>query len=122
MLFRSHFIVSMPATRLTWGPWIAWGEPRVTMTLQLAAAGLVVLLVSRMVGDARFTSASAAALAVAVALMAGRTGVIRHPLDPIGTSPSATFQLIYLLLLIPVVAAMVLVAGRCAKESPDEAR
>ncbi len=117
----AHFIVSMPATRLTWGPWIAWGEPRVTMTLQLAAAGLIVLLVSRMVGDARFTSAAAAGLAVAVAWMAGGTGVIRHPLDPIGTSPSATFQLIYLLLLIPVVAAMVLVAGRCAKERQSEA-
>ena len=112
----AHFIVSMPATRLTWGPWIAWGEPRVTMTLQLAAAGLIVLLVSRMVGDARFTSAAAAALALAVGWMASGTGVIRHPLDPIGTSPSAIFQLIYLLLLIPVVAAMVLVAGRCAKE------
>jgi hypothetical protein len=113
----AHFIVSMPATRLTWGPWIAWGEPRVTMTLQLAAAGLIVLLVSRMVGDARFTSAAAAALALAVGWMASGTGVIRHPLDPIGTSPSAIFQLIYLLLLIPVVAAMVLVAGRCAKET-----
>lgn len=118
----AHFIVSMPATRLTWGPWIAWGEPRVTMTLQLAGAGLIVLLVSGMVGDARFTSASAAALAVAVASMAGRTGVIRHPLDPIGTSPSAKYQLIYLLLLIPVVAAMVLVAGRFAKEKGHEAR
>lgn len=113
----AHFIVSMPATRLTWGPWIAWGEPRVTMTLQLAAAGLIVLLVSRMVGDARFTSAAAAALALAVGWMASGAGVIRHPLDPIGTSPSAIFQLIYLLLLIPVVAAMVLVAGRCAKET-----
>jgi len=113
----AHFLVSMPATRLTWGPWIAWGEPRVTMTLQLAAAGLIVLLVSRMVGDARFTSAAAAALALAVGWMASGTGVIRHPLDPIGTSPSAIFQLIYLLLLIPVVAAMVLVAGRCAKET-----
>ncbi len=113
----AHFIVSMPATRLTWGPWIAWGEPRVTMTLQLAAAGLIVLLGSRMVGDARFTSAAAAALALAVGWMASGTGVIRHPLDPIGTSPSAIFQLIYLLLLIPVVAAMVLVAGRCAKET-----
>ena len=23
----THFIVSMPATRLTWGPWVAWASP-----------------------------------------------------------------------------------------------
>ena len=40
--WAAHFLVSMPATRLTWGPWIAWGEPRVTMTLQVLLAGLVV--------------------------------------------------------------------------------
>ena len=48
----AHFIVSMPATRLTWGPWIAWGEPRVTMTLQVAAAGLIVIAVTWLVAAA----------------------------------------------------------------------
>lgn len=110
----AHFIVSMPATRLTWGPWIAWGEPRVTMTLQLIAAGLVVIVITRLLDDNRFTAAAALLLAVAVAVMAGRTGVIRHPLDPIGTSPSTLLRLVYLLLLIPVVSSMVLVAGRLA--------
>ena len=41
-----------------------------------------------------------------------RTGVLRHPLDPIGTSPSATLRLIYLLLLLPIVASMFLAAWR----------
>jgi hypothetical protein len=112
----AHFVVSMPATRLTWGPWIAWGEPRVTMTLQLAAAGLVVLIVTWMVKDARFTAFAAALLAVAVIWMAATTGVLRHPLDPIGASPSITFQLIYLALLIPVIGGMVLVAWRLSRK------
>ncbi len=107
----AHFIVSMPATRLTWGPWIAWGEPRVTMTLQLILAGLVVILVSWLVKDDRFTAAAAALLAVAVGWLAFATGVIRHPLDPIGSSPSMTLQLVYLALLVPIVGGMVLVAG-----------
>lgn len=110
----AHFIVSMPATRLTWGPWVAWGEPRVTMTLQLMAAGLVVIAITRLVGDARFTALATLLLAVAVLVMAGYTGVIRHPLDPIGTSPSALLRLVYLMLLIPVIGSMVLVAGRLA--------
>ncbi len=110
----AHFVVSMPATRLTWGPWIAWGEPRVTMTLQLIAAGLIVVVITRLLGDSRFTAGAALLLAVAVAVMAGRTGVLRHPLDPIGASPSALLRFAYLLLLIPVVSSMVLVAGRLA--------
>lgn len=110
----AHFIVSMPATRLTWGPWIAWGEPRVTMTLQLAAAGLVVLLVTWLVKDDRFTAVAAALLALAVAWLAFATGVIRHPLDPIGSSPSTVLQLVYLALLAPVIGGMVLLAWRLA--------
>ena len=117
----AHFVVSMPATRLTWGPWIAWGEPRVTMTLQLAGAGLVVLLVTWMVKDNRFTAFATAMLSVAVLWMAATTGVLRHPLDPIGSSPSVTFQLVYLALLAPVVGSMALVAWRLATEAPYEA-
>ncbi|MCX7707484.1 MAG: hypothetical protein N2204_05715, partial [Anaerolineae bacterium] len=113
----AHFIVSMPATRLTWGPWVAWGEPRVTMTLQLIAAGLVVIVITRLVGDGRFTALATLLLAVAVLVMASYTGVIRHPLDPIGTSPSTLLRLVYLMLLIPVIGSMVLVAGRLAQNA-----
>lgn len=113
--WAAHFIVSMPATRLTWGPWVAWGEPRVTMTLQVLAAGLAVLVITRLLGDDRFTAAAALLLAVAVAFLIGRTGVLRHPLDPIGSSPSTMFRLVYLLLLIPVVGSLFLIAWRLAQ-------
>jgi hypothetical protein len=113
--WAAHFIASIPATRLTWGPWIAWGEPRVTMTLQVLVAGLVVIVITRLLKDARFTAAAALLLAVAIALLIGRTGVLRHPLDPIGSSPSTLFRLVYLLLLIPVVGSMFLIAWRLAQ-------
>ena len=113
--WAAHFIASIPATRLTWGPWIAWGEPRVTMTLQVLVAGLVVIVITRLLKDARFTAAATLLLAVAVALLIGRTGVLRHPLDPIGSSPSTLFRLVYLLLLIPVVGSMFLIAWRLAQ-------
>lgn len=108
----AHFVVSMPATHLTWGPWIAWGEPRVTMTLQVLAAGLVILVVSRLLNEARFTAAAAALFAAAVLILAARTGALRHPLDPIGASPSMLLRLTYLALLIPVISGMLLVAWR----------
>jgi hypothetical protein len=44
--------------------------------------------------------------------MVERTGVLRHPLDPIGTSPSSMMRLIYLLLLLPIVASLFLAAWR----------
>lgn len=110
----AHFVVSMPATRLTWGPWIAWGEPRVTMTLQVVAAGLVIIAISWLLEHDLFTAAANALLAVAVFVLVALTGVLRHPLDPIGGSPSPTLRLVYLALLVPLVASMSLVAWRFA--------
>jgi hypothetical protein len=115
--WTAHFIVSMPATRLTWGPWIAWGEPRVTMTLQVVAAGLLVILVTWLLKDIRFAAAANLLFAIAFAVLAARTGVLRHPLDPIGSSPSGLLQLIYLALLVPVTGCMVLVAWRLTTSS-----
>jgi heme exporter protein C len=117
--WAAHFVISMPATRLTWGPWIAWGEPRVTMTLQVLLAGFVVVLITRLVKDLRFTAGAAALLAAAVALLVGQTGVLRHPLDPIGTSPSAVLRLVYLLLLIPIIGSMLLLAWRLAQPKAE---
>ncbi len=115
LFWTAHFIVSMPATRLTWGPWIAWGEPRVTMTLQVIAAGLVVIVVSWLLGAPRFTAGANLLLGIAVLVQTERTGVLRHPLDPIGSSPSAAFRLAYLALLVPVIGSMILVAGQLTR-------
>ncbi len=113
--WTAHFLVSIPATRLTWGPWIAWGEPRVTMTLQVIAVGLVLLVVSWLVDHAHFTAGANLLLGIAVAALVGGAGVLRHPLDPIGASPSARLQFIYLLLLIPLIVAMLLTAWQLAQ-------
>ncbi len=82
------------------------------MTLQIAAAGLIVLGVSALLKEPKFTAVAIALLALTIAIMAARTGVLRHPLDPIGTSPSASFRFIYLLLLLPIISAMFLIAWR----------
>jgi hypothetical protein len=114
-----HFLVSMPATRLTWGPWIAWGEPRVTMTLQVIAVGLVVLIVSWLVDHAHFTAGANLLLGIAVAALVSGTGILRHPLDPIGASPSPRLQFIYLLLVIPLIVVMLLTAWRLAQAQSE---
>lgn len=113
--WTAHFLVSMPATRLTWGPWVAWGEPRVTMTLQIIVVGLVVIALDRLLDGRRFAAAANLLLGIAVFLLVERTGVLRHPLDPIGTSPSDALRAIYLMLLMPLIASMVLVAWRLTR-------
>jgi hypothetical protein len=121
--WAAHFLVSMPATRLTWGPWVAWGEPRVTMTLQVLAAGLLVIVVTGLLKDLRFAAAANLLFAIAFVVLAALTGVLRHPLDPIGSSPSTFLRLAYLALLIPIAACMALVAWRLTTSSllrPDE--
>jgi hypothetical protein len=115
--WTAHFLVSMPATRLTWGPWVAWGEPRVTMTLQVLAGGLLVILISWLLKDLRFAAAANVLFALAFAVLAARTGVLRHPLDPIGSSPSTLLRLVYLALLVPILGCMVLVAWRLTVSS-----
>ncbi len=85
------------------------------MTLQVLVAGLAVIVITRLLKDARFTAAAATLLAVALVFLVGQTGVLRHPLDPIGSSPSTLFRLVYLLLLIPVVGSMFLIAWRLAQ-------
>jgi hypothetical protein len=107
-----HFVVSMPATRLTWGPWVAWGEPRVTTTLQLAALGLAVLVISRVLGSKRFMAGANMVLAGATIFVATSTGTLRHPLDPIGSSPSAVLRTYYLVLLASMFGAFILIAYR----------
>jgi len=119
LYWTAHFLVSMPATRLTWGPWVAWGEPRVTMTLQVIAVGLVVIAADRLLDGRRFAAAANLLLGLAVFFLVERTGVLRHPLDPIGGSPSVALRAIYLALLVPIIAGMGLLAGRWARMAPS---
>jgi hypothetical protein len=110
-----HFLVSIPATRFTWGPWIAWGEPRVTMTIQVIAAGLAVILVSQLLGSPVFSAAANALLGAVVLFLVLQTGVLLHPLDPIGNSPSPEFRLLYAALVAAVMASLGLVAWRLSQ-------
>jgi len=114
LFWAAHFVVSMPATRLTWGPWVAWSEPRVVMTLQVLAAGAIVLTASWLIRAPRFTAAAHLALGIAVALLVVRTGVIRHPLNPIGESTSSTVQVFYGLLVLSLTTVGLLIAEAIA--------
>ena len=84
------------------------------MTLQIAAAGLIVFAVAWLLEHARFAAVANLLLGIAVFILVAQTGVLRHPLDPVGTSPSATLRGTYLLLVLPLTLGMLLTAWRLA--------
>lgn len=95
-----HTLVSMVTTYAAWGIFIAWYEPRTRFTFILAAVGIVVTTVAHAVADDRFRALAFAVLGGLTLALLPRLGIIQHPLDPIGTSPSPTIQAFYGAILV----------------------
>lgn len=114
--FIAHFALSVIPTRATWGVWIAFDEPRTRMTLQIVGVGLLVMVVRRVVDDGRFSALANLLLGVAVLLLNLGTGVLRHPLNPIGESSSAGIRVFYLAILLTCAALTGLLAWWLAQD------
>jgi hypothetical protein len=109
-VFIVHFALSVIPTYETWGVWIAFDEPRTRMTLQIVGVGLLIILVRRLIDDDRLHAIANFALGAAVLLLNLRTGVLRHPLNPIGESTSSAIQLYYAGILLTCAALTGLLA------------
>jgi hypothetical protein len=90
-----HTLFSMVTTYVAWGVFIAWFEPRTRFTFALAVVGTLVVAISYMVGDARFSGLAYLLLAGLALGLAPRLGAIHHPLDPIGSSSSDAIRVFY---------------------------
>ncbi len=105
-----YALSSMLSTYLAWGQWIAWDEPRVRASAYILGFALACWLVGQWVGSTVFTALVNVAVAVvAWTLIKGAT-IFRHPFNPIGDSGSGTYQLLFALLLLVILAAAVLIA------------
>ncbi len=95
LLWLGNVFASSLATRLTWGEWIAWGEPRVMATINILWLAVACLLLVRWMKQRIFTGlANLVVAAFSWGLIKGAT-LVRHPFDPLGTSNSSTYQLLY---------------------------
>ena len=106
-----YALSSMLVTGLTWGQWIAWGEPRVRVTAMILAAAIVLALAVRLVDQPNLTALANVAMGIAPWVAVNHVEAIRHPVNPIGGSGSASMQGFYLLIVLTVAAlALTLVA------------
>ncbi len=98
-VWLAHTLFSMVTTYAAWGVFIAWFEPRTRFTFTLAVVGIVIVVAARLVGNARFSALVFVLLAALTLSLAPRLGVIQHPLDPIGSSPSNAIRTFYAAIL-----------------------
>lgn len=107
ILWIFYALSSMLSTKLAWGQWIAWDEPRVRASAMVLGFVIVSLLFSWWVGSHLFTAlTNVAVTGVSFYLIKGAS-LLRHPFDPIGTSSSDTYRLYFgFLLLIILLLAM----------------
>jgi uncharacterized protein (DUF486 family) len=91
---------------LTWGEWIAWSEPRVWATINILGLTVGCFVLVLWLNHRIFTGLANLVIAIfSWGLIKGAT-LVRHPFDPLGTSNSSTYQLLYL-----VMVAILLVMG-----------
>lgn len=122
IVFVVHFALSVIPTHETWGVWIAFDEPRTRMSLQIIGVGLLVIVVRRLLSDRRFSAIANLLLGGAVLLLNVRTGVLRHPLNPIGESTSSSIQLFYAAILLTCAALTGLLAWWLARRTMSDER
>jgi ABC-type transport system involved in cytochrome c biogenesis permease subunit len=122
VVFVVHFALSVIPTHATWGVWIAFDEPRTRMTLQIVGVGLLIILVRRLIDDDRLHAIANFALGAAVLLLNLRTGVLRHPLNPIGDSTSSAIQLYYAGILLTCAALTALLAWWLSQRTMNDER
>ncbi|MGQ9517834.1 MAG: hypothetical protein ACUVWB_04770 [Anaerolineae bacterium] len=111
LVWSFYLLSSMAVTYLAWGELIAWGEPRVQSTLYLTALLALAFLAAEL-RPAPLVRALANLIVAAGALyLIQSTGVIRHPLNPIGSSPSAVIRLSYAGIVLVTTACHAVIAG-----------
>jgi hypothetical protein len=116
LVWIAYVLSSMAVTGLTWGQLIAWGEPRVRATAGIMVAALVLAVVVRLADQPELTALAQVLMGIAPWVVVSRAQAIRHPVDPIGGSTSASIQGFYLLIVVTVAAlALTLVAWLWAR-------
>jgi hypothetical protein len=97
-----YAVSAMAVTELTWGQVIAWNEPRVRATALILGAALVLALLVRLIDQPDFAAAVSLVMGIVPWVVVRQAEVIRHPVDPIGSSGSTAIQVFYSLIVMTI--------------------
>jgi hypothetical protein len=95
VVWSLYILSSIVVTYLAWGIPVAWNEPRVRISAIIWFTCLAFLLLGRLAQQHVFTAIINIVMAVAAWMLVKSAGILRHPFDPIGTSNSPLFKIIY---------------------------
>ena len=110
VLWIAYALSSMVATKLAWGEWIAWNEPRVRASALVLGFVIICLLLVLWVDHRLFTALANVSVAGLSWFLVKGAGLLRHPFDPIGASTSAAYRLSFVALLVITLLLAVQVA------------
>jgi hypothetical protein len=89
------FVISIIPARMAWGVWVDFNEPRTQMTLRVIATAVIFLILIWWIANPRFTAVALILFAFILLFLVRSTSLIRHPANPIGSSPDAILPLLY---------------------------
>ena len=95
IVWSVYMLSSMAVTYLAWGIPVAWNEPRVRISAIIWAVCLAFWLLGRLAQSRMFTAILNVILAIAAWGLVKSAGILRHPSDPVGSSDSWSYKIIY---------------------------
>jgi len=107
LIWSIYLVSSAVVTRLAWGIWVAWEEPRVVAGICIWLTALLFFALVLWIGNDQFSALANLALAIIAVWLTKTSGTIRHPLDPIGESNSLLLKMIFFLLFFIVLVLAV---------------
>jgi len=105
------FVVSMIPAKMAWGGWVDFHEPRTQMTLRVMAVGVVFWVLTWWIDQPKFAAIALIIFSFILLFLVRSTSLIRHPMNPIGSSPDAILPLIYSGVMFSAVLASLSLAG-----------
>jgi hypothetical protein len=110
LLWIAYALSSMVTTKLAWGQWIAWDEPRVRASINVLWFCIAAWLLVRWVNNRTFTGLANLAVAIMAWVLIRGASLVRHPFNPIGDSTSSAYGWFFIAIGVTVLLIAVQVA------------
>lgn len=113
------FVISFYPSYVTWGTPIAWSEPRTQMVVRVLVVATLAFGIAYWLDSPPLAAVASTLIGLAIPILIWRTGVIRHPLNPVGESPSLVLRLAYGIIIVCLLVASFWGTAQIATSASD---